>query len=152
MSPALARLLAPLSLFAALTACSCLEELHVKPELTASELEKAKLGGVALDVVWKFKDCCPTGEQRDVALALQRRIGDLFEEVVAGKISLERYNRLVRAAQNAITEVILVCAAQGKRAPDPRLEEITRPEALQQAWRTCERVVEEIERAVNEGG
>jgi hypothetical protein len=108
----------------------------LRPELSVTELATARAGSGAVEVVWRFKDCCPSAEQEAVALQLQRGVEELWNQLVAGELELERYNGLVRAAHDAITQVILVCSAAHQGALTER--------DVDAAWAGCSAVANRV--------
>lgn len=94
---------------AVLMAGCCLQQLTLKPELSAADLKTLTAGNASVDVTLKFPECCPSRQQKDIALQLQQKVEQAYEQVLAGKIQLEQYNAYVRAANDAIEGVILVC-------------------------------------------
>ncbi len=118
-----------------LAGCGCLKGISLAPEMSAIDLKRAQAGSVRVGVRWQFSQCCPTSEQETVALRLQTEVADLFTNLVAGKIELDRYNQLVRAAQDAIKNVILVCAVAARG--DPEHLALGSPALVQKAWHDC---------------
>jgi hypothetical protein len=87
----------------------CLETINMKPQMSTVDLKKATAGTANFDVVFTFKECCPSKKQKALALRLQERVGDLFDELLEAKITLDDYNSKIAAAEVAVTKVILVC-------------------------------------------
>lgn len=108
--------------------CGCIDEITLRPEMSVEDLALARTGAAAVDVTFKFKDCCPSSEQTDIALALQGSICELWDELVAGHVDLQRYNDLVRAAHDSILQVILVCSSPSTPSDSPQLKD---------AWARC---------------
>jgi hypothetical protein len=92
----------------------CLREIKLKPELGATDFAAAKAGTATFETTIAFKECCPTKEQKKLALDLQKKTAALYDRLLAGEIEIERYNALINAANASITNVILICNAVKK--------------------------------------
>ena len=138
--PAMKNVVLALTASLGLAACGCLEEVSLRPELTVSDVAKAQAGTGSVEVIWRFKDCCPSSEQEAIALRLQEGVAELWDRLVRGEVDVDRYNTLVRAAHKAITEVILVCSARDEGRASER--------SAAAAWSDCSRVADRISTAV----
>lgn len=115
----------------------CLKSVTLKPELNAVDLKTAKTGSVNFEAKFDFKDCCPTEEQKQLALKVQDTIQKDFDRVVKGEITFEEFNSHAKAAKDAIENVILVCSAK----PVKIMAIGEREQKLKEAWNEVEKVL-----------
>ncbi len=97
---------------ASLQGCFCLQSISLKPQLSSLDLKAAKVGTVDFDVEFNFNSCCPTKEQKALALDTQKKIAAKFDDVLAGRITLAAYNDDADAAKHVISDVLLICRGQ----------------------------------------
>ena len=105
----------------ALSAC-CLDKVSLKPKLDSYDIKAAKLGTVNFDVDFQFKDCCPSKEQKALALDLQTKVAKLYTDLIGKPVvtdqDLADYNKKMDAANATIRNVVLVCNALKKAEKD----------------------------------
>src|SRR5438046_10461213 len=58
------------------TGCSCLDSVKIKPEANNVNIPTGTVGTIGIETEWKFKECCVQGEQKQIALGLQRQLAD----------------------------------------------------------------------------
>jgi hypothetical protein len=108
--------IAAASLLIGLQSC-CLKQLELKPQYNV-----ATSTGSA-DIVFSFKECCPSPQQKKDALALGEKVSKAWDDRRAGRISDEEYNQLENDAVKAINQVILVCeSVNGQSTETPTLQ------------------------------
>ena len=90
----------------------CLKSVSLKPEMDDVGVAGAKAGAIKASIDFTFQECCPTKDQERIALNIQRKVDNLFADLVAGKIRVADYNLKVKAARDAIGQVVLLCAAK----------------------------------------
>jgi hypothetical protein len=113
----------------------CLKSITTKPTLNAVELSAAKIGSASFETTFEFKSCCPSADQKKLALDIQRAMTDLFQKLIHDEITLASYNEKVQAANDALSKVVLVCnAGPGGPGADIGVKGGTRAEQLQDAW------------------
>jgi hypothetical protein len=95
---------------AGLTSC-CLRKVTITPEMSTVDLKAATAGNFKAVIEIVFKDCCPSKQQKALALQLQSGVAALYMKLLAGEVKLEYYNQMVKAARESIETVVLVCNA-----------------------------------------
>jgi multidrug resistance efflux pump len=126
----------------------CLKKLTLKPSIT-------EVGSVSADVSLDFKECCPSKEQKAIALDVQKKVRDLYTELTSKpnvtQDDIDTFNRKQKAAADAIQNVILVCnaavAAAKPETEKPETKKGMRPSKVQatqadvdRAWQNLARV------------
>lgn len=128
------------------TGC-CLKELTLKSEINAVDLKAVSAGTIKPEVNFEFKECCPTSKQEKEALKLQSKLNDLFDKYANGQITSEQYNQIVKAAHDAINDVILVCNSTNG-VQQKSLKSLTQPQnkemQLEDAWKNLEKVEQSL--------
>lgn len=90
----------------------CMKSIEMKPQMDSLDLQTAKVGSFSADIKVELKECCPTKEQKKIALSIQSKMADLYSKLLNDQISLEKYNEKIDAATNAIEKVVLVCSTK----------------------------------------
>ncbi|MBS0160197.1 MAG: hypothetical protein JSS26_16600 [Nitrospira sp.] len=119
----------------------CLDSIKLKPQLDTVDLKTAKAGSASFDVDFKLQECCPEDKQKELALGLQEKIRNQFNKLLLSEITLETYNSQVKAAKDAIENVILVCKASKATKNAPGLEQVF---SLDQAWAEVKKVSDQL--------
>lgn len=148
------RIALALSLVVLISGC-CLKEIGIKPEANAVDIKKATLGDISVDVVFKFKDCCPSKEQEELAFKLQANVAEAFLSLVeeckkTGTVDpkrLDAFNKLVDLAHKTITDVILVCAMQHNKVvvAEAVQKELGLPKDTTEGWERVRNVNQQFE-------
>lgn len=94
-----------------LVGCECLDSVKIKPEANNINIPTGTVGTIGVETDWKFKECCIQGEQKKIALGIQHQIAEDFTKVTKGELSVADYNAHVKAANDALNNVVLVCKA-----------------------------------------
>lgn len=90
----------------------CLKSVTLTPEFKGIDIAKAAAASAQAEFRMEFDECCPSCQQKELALQLQQKVLDSFKQLVDGTMELSRYNQLSVAAQDTLNNVILVCKAQ----------------------------------------
>ncbi|MBI3582359.1 MAG: hypothetical protein HY096_00225 [Nitrospinae bacterium] len=126
----------------------CLKSINLKPELNALDLKAVKAGSADFNVIFEFKDCCPTDKQKEIALKMQDSVQKDYEKLQKGEITLDKFNEAIKAAKDAIEGVILVCSANRSKEILPSATGIvpveTREQKLKAAWDEVEKALKVI--------
>lgn len=134
------------------TGC-CLNKLTLKSDINAVDLKAVSAGTIKPEASFEFKECCPTKKQKENALELQSKINALFDKLTSGQITIEQYNQTIKAAHDAINNVILVCNSTNdvqlksfnllkssnslKQSPSKEIQ-------LEDAWKNLEKVEQSL--------
>jgi hypothetical protein len=114
----------------------CLKSVTVTPEIAAADLKTFTAGNAKAAIDLQLQDCCPSKQQKAVALQLQTKLAAAFDDVLERKITVDEYNAYRGAVMNALTNVVLVCnahAVSGARA-------MTLP-SIDDAWNKVQEVL-----------
>jgi hypothetical protein len=117
--------------------------------MDAIDLKTAKAGSLSAEAEFKFKECCPSDEQKKIALSIQSKTVGLYEKLLNDEISIEKYNQKIKAATDAIGMVVLACASRSKESPitktktDKKVR--TKPTmSLEEAWQNLKQVDQKL--------
>jgi hypothetical protein len=83
--------------------CSCVNKIQLQGAVSPN-------GGSAA-VEFDYPDCCPTAEQRKIALHLQQVISNRFDDYSNQKITREEFNNEQKEAADALQRVVFICQA-----------------------------------------
>lgn len=88
----------------------CLKSVSIRPEMSAVDVRNASVGVVKGDIDFVFKDCCPSKEERKIAISIKRKALILCDRLLAEEISLESYNTHVDAIHKSLSMIVYACA------------------------------------------
>lgn len=85
------------------TGCRCIKEVEILPSASADPALQKVTG--SMSIRYKFRDCLSPEELVQVE-RVKRGIAEAFEKLLADKLTLETYNKLVEAAEKTLTRVL----------------------------------------------
>lgn len=121
-----------------------MKSIEVKPQMDALDLSTAKVGSFNADIKLELKEGCPTIEQKVIALSIQSKMEELYTKLLNDEITLETYNAKIKAASDAIKNVVLVCSTtSGTKALYPGIKTML-PSSQDQAWIELKKINDEL--------
>ena len=139
-SPNVARMFS-MVLAAGLAACNCVSEVTLTPKIGSFDPKTGSVAGVEAPITIKFGQC-PSPEQKAIALEVSHSLAAAFQDVVAGKLSVDAYNQLVKAAAESLSKVFLYTVA-----PPSTTAHGASGVAADAAWADVERVRDNLRKA-----
>lgn len=122
----------------------CMKSIEIKPQMDSLDLKTAKVGSFNADIKLELKECCPTKEQKIIALSIQSKMEELYTKLLNDEITLETYNAKIKAASNAIKNVVLVCSTTSEtKALSPSIKTML-PSSQDQAWIELKKINDEF--------
>jgi hypothetical protein len=89
----------------------CLKSISIKPEMSAVDVKNANIGVIKGDIDFVFKDCCPSKEEKQLALSIKKKAETLSDQLLADEITPEEYNMKIEAFHKGLAMVVYACAS-----------------------------------------
>ena len=124
-----------------------MKSVKIKPEMNAVDVKNANIGVVKGDVDFVFKDCCPSKKEKELALSIKKKSEILFDQLLAGEITIEVYNAKIDAIHKGLSMVVYACVSNTEKSIDKNLSSImsTQVLSINEAWMSLKQIEQSIE-------